>query len=561
MDYQKIIEEIKEKVDIVDFIGEFIDLKKTGQNYRALCPFHSEKTPSFFVSPSKKIWHCFGCGKGGDVLTFLMEYENIDFYEALSILAKRTGIEFFFSLKSPSPVSKEKLYEIYKISALFYSDQLKNSQRAKKYLLSRGIDESSIGTFSIGYAPDEKDALYSYLKAQNFDDNIIKRSALVTNNYDFFRDRIIIPIHDLTGRIIGFGGRLIELKSELPKYINSPDTTIFKKGENLFGFWQAKKFIKEKGYAVIVEGYMDVILCHQHGFKNVVAPLGTSVTLEQLRKIRRVTNKILFLFDGDEAGITATERGLIPAFQLGFIVKIALLKENEDPASILQKEGSNSLRNYIAQAFSPVDLFIEKRKRKNLTERIHDCLNALSYLKDSIYQEQLLKELSEKTDISEMSLRDELKKVVYESKQNKEKFRFSEKILLNEEEFLLRIILAYPGKINYVLKFINFEDFETNHVRNIFLKIKNLYESGQYSQDRLFNLLEQNEKSFISKLIIMTEIEQNSLEQNINDCIKRLSIKTVDKKIKEAAKLGDEKSLYELIKKKKILLSKDNERE
>ncbi len=561
MDYQKIVEEIKEKVDIVDFIGEFIDLKKTGQNYRALCPFHSEKTPSFFVSPSKKIWHCFGCGKGGDVLTFLMEYENVDFHEALSILAKRAGIHFSPSQKTLSPVSKEKLYEIYKIAALFYSDQLKKSQKAKNYVLSRGINESSIELFAIGYAPDEKDALYNYLKMLNFDDNLIKRSALILNNYDFFRDRIIIPIHDATGRIIGFGGRLIEQKSELPKYINSPDTTIFKKGENLFGFWQAKKFIKEKGYSIIVEGYMDVILCHQYGFKNAVAPLGTAVTLEQLRKIKRITNKLLFLFDGDEAGITAAERSLVPAFQLGFIVKIALLKENEDPASILQREGANSLRNYIARAFSPVELFIEKRKKKNLTERIHDFLSIIGYLKDSIYIDQLLKELSEKTDISEMSLRDELKKVRTEAKQNKEMSSSSKEILLNEEEFLLRLTLAHPEKINYILQFISIEDFENNLVKNLILKIKELYEDGKYSLDKFLNLLDQNEKGFISKLIMISEIEENSLEKHITDCIKRLSIKTVDKKIKEAAKLGDEKSLYELIRKKKILLERDNERE
>lgn len=560
MDYQRILEEIKERIDIIDFISEYVDLKKTGQNFRALCPFHSEKTPSFFVNPSKKIFHCFGCGKGGDIITFLMEYENIDFQEAIEILSRRAGLEFESSKnKKKNEISKENFYEIYRLAANYYNELLKKSEKAKKYLQIRGITDRTAELFQLGYASSEKEGLYNYLKSKNINENLIKKSGLISHNYDFFRDRIIIPIHDVTGKIIGFGGRLIETINDLPKYINSPDTTIFKKGENIFGLWQAKNYIKEKNYVIMVEGYIDVILCNQYGFKNTVAPLGTALTLEQLKRIKRFTNRLLFVFDGDEAGLTAVERSLSLAFQSGFIVKIVLLGKNEDPASILQKEGERSLKNYILNAVSPVELFIRIKKRKTLTERIHDFLNILSNLNDFIYRDQLLKELSDKSNISEVTLRDELNKIIPNKVISKGKEDFNKPLIFNEEEILLRVVLSYPEKIKYIIENLNIEDLESSLVRNLLLKIKKLYEFSDFSLDKFLNHLDETEKKFISKLIVSFEIEDNSIEQYMNDCIKRLTIKSVDKKIKETAKTGDEKILNELIQIKKNILKAKHE--
>lgn len=560
MDYQRILEEIKERIDIIDFISEYVDLKKTGQNFRALCPFHSEKTPSFFVNPSKKIFHCFGCGKGGDIITFLMEYENIDFQEAIEILSRRAGLEFESSKnKKKNEISKENFYEIYRLAANYYNELLKKSEKAKKYLQIRGITDRTAELFQLGYASSEKEGLYNYLKSKNINENLIKKSGLISHNYDFFRDRIIMPIHDVTGKIIGFGGRLIETINDLPKYINSPDTTIFKKGENIFGLWQAKNYIKEKNYVIMVEGYIDVILCNQYGFKNTVAPLGTALTLEQLKRIKRFTNRLLFVFDGDEAGLTAVERSLSLAFQSGFIVKIVLLGENEDPASILQKEGERSLKNYILNAVSPVELFIRIKKRKTLTERIHDFLNILSNLNDFIYRDQLLKELSDKSNISEVTLRDELNKIIPNKVISKGKEDFNKPLIFNEEEILLRVVLSYPEKIKYIIENLNIEDLESSLVRNLLLKIKKLYEFSDFSLDKFLNHLDETEKKFISKLIVSFEIEDNSIEQYMNDCIKRLTIKSVDKKIKETAKTGDEKILNELIQIKKNILKAKHE--
>jgi len=565
MDYQKILEEIKNRLDIVDVISEYIDLNKTGQNYKSLCPFHSEKTPSFFVSPSKQIFHCFGCGKGGDIVTFVMEYEKVSFIEALSILAKKAGLEFEPFKKTMSHTSKEKLYEIYDNATYFYMEQLKNSEKAKQYLKNRGISEETIEIFKIGYAPQERNSLYNFLKEKNFDESLINSSGLVSNSYDFFRNRIIIPIHDLTGRVIGFGGRLIDSTSELPKYINSPDTPIFKKGENLFGLWHAKQYIREKGYVIVVEGYIDVILCHQYGFKNVVAPLGTALTQEQLEKTKRIfnnlkkiTNKILLIFDGDEAGVTAAQRSLLPLFYGGFITKIVLLPEGEDPASFLQKYGEKALKNYIAKALSPVDLIIKTYPQKKLKEGIHNFLHTLSYLKDLIYRDELLKELSEKTGINEMTLRDELKQIISSKISKKERVNIKEYSGSKEEEILLRIVLSYPEKVNYILEKINIEDFEVPLIKKIFLKIEELQKSGQLYLNKLLNFLDEEEKAFISKLIMTSEIDEDSVMQNMKDCIKSLALKSIDKKIKEVAKLGDEKKLNELIKIRKNIIKNYN---
>ncbi|MCS7214987.1 MAG: DNA primase [Thermodesulfovibrio sp.] len=561
MDYQKILEEIKQRLDIVELISEYIDLKKTGQNYRSLCPFHSEKTPSFFVNPSKQIFHCFGCGKGGDIVTFLMEYEKVSFIEAISILAKKAGLQFEPVKKNLSPISKEKLYEIYENATYYYMEQLKSSEKAKQYLEKRGINQETIEVFKIGYAPSERNFLYKFLKEKNFDDILINSSGLVSNSNDFFRNRIIIPIHDLTGRVIGFGGRLIDSGSDLPKYINSPDTPIFKKGENLFGLWHSKQYIREKGYVIVVEGYIDVILCHQYGFKNAVAPLGTALTQEQLEKTKRIlnnlkkfTNKILLIFDGDEAGLYAAQKSLLPIFYGGFIAKIVLLPEKEDPASFLQKYGDKAFKNYISKALSPVDLIIRTYQGKKLNEGIRIFLHTLSYLKDLIYRDELLKELSEKTGINERTLRDELKQIARNKTFKKEENNIKNYIVAKEEEILLRIVLSYPEKINYILEKINIEDFEMTTIRNIFSKIEELKKQGQFSLNRLLNTISEEEKAFISKLIITSEIDEDLIIQNMNDCIKRLTLKSIDKKIKKIAKSGDGRTLQELIRIKKDII-------
>jgi DNA primase len=560
MDYQKLLEEIKSKIDIVNFISEYINLSKTGQNYRALCPFHPEKTPSFFVSPSKQIFHCFGCGKGGDVLSFLMEYEKLSFIEALSILATKAGIEFQINKSSTYSISKDKLYRIYEIATEIYSKKLSESQIAQKYLTERGINQESIEIFKIGYAPEEKDFLYQQLKKLGLDEKIIKTSGLVSNFMDFFRNRIIIPIHDLTGRIVAFGGRLIEQESTLPKYINSTDTPIFKKGNSIFGLWQAKPYIRQKGYAILMEGYIDVILSHQYGFKNSVAPLGTALTQEQLNKLKNFTNKVVIVFDSDEAGIQATEKILQTLFHKGFIVKIARLPDRQDPASILQRYGEKTFKNFIAKALSPVDFILETKSKKTLNEKVYELLHKIAYMNNLIYREELIKELSEKSTINELTLREELKKFLSSLKKERTSEKKSDTNVLNEEETLLRIALSFPDKIQPLLSKIELETIENQIVKQIFYKMKNIADTDKkevkndFIVDKFLNTLTEEEKRFVSKLIISAEIDEDYIMENLKDCIKRLKIKFIDKKIKELSKSADKNLLQNLIRQKKEIL-------
>jgi len=560
MDYQKLLEEIKSKIDIVNFISEYINLSKTGQNYRALCPFHPEKTPSFFVSPSKQIFHCFGCGKGGDVLSFLMEYEKLSFIEALSILATKAGIEFQINKSSTYSISKDKLYRIYEIATEIYSKKLSESQIAQKYLTERGINQESIEIFKIGYAPEEKDFLYQQLKKLGLDEKIIKTSGLVSNFMDFFRNRIIIPIHDLTGRIVAFGGRLIEQESTLPKYINSTDTPIFKKGNSIFGLWQAKQYIRQKGYAILMEGYLDVILSHQYGFKNSVAPLGTALTQEQLNKLKNFTNKVVIVFDSDEAGIQATEKILQTLFHKGFIVKIARLPDRQDPASILQRYGEKTFKNFIAKALSPVDFILETKSKKTLNEKVYELLHKIAYMNNLIYREELIKELSEKSTINELTLREELKKFLSSLKKERTSEKKSDTNVLNEEETLLRIALSFPDKIQPLLSKIELETIENQIVKQIFYKMKNIADTDKkevkndFIVDKFLNTLTEEEKRFVSKLIISAEIDEDYIMENLKDCIKRLKIKFIDKKIKELSKSADKNLLQNLIRQKKEIL-------
>ncbi|MEN2985080.1 MAG: DNA primase [Thermodesulfovibrionaceae bacterium] len=559
MNFQKVLEEIKARLDIVEVISEYIDLKRTGQNYRSLCPFHSEKTPSFFVSPSKQIFHCFGCGKGGDIVSFIMEYEKVSFSEAVSILAKKAEVEFKPLKESLSSAYRETLYKIYEEASYFFMEELKKSNKAKRYLKDRGIEDKTIEFFQLGYAPEEKDALYKYLKSRGFDDKTIKASGVVTSTgEDFFRDRVTIPIHDVSGKVIGFGGRLIQSVSQLPKYINSPDTPIFKKGESLFGIFQAKSHIREKKYVIVVEGYMDVILSHQYGFKNTVAPLGTSVTEDQLKKLKKFTNKILLIFDGDEAGILAAQRVISSLFKVGFIVKIVLLPKNEDPASLLKKFGEKRLKSYISKAISPVELFVEPGKDSS-TENIHNFLLALSFLKDPIYRDELIKRISEKTGISEVALREKLKQFILNRKVREIKNLKKEPFIPAEEETLIGILLSFPEKAREIIIKVSVEDFEAPIIRNIYSKILEIMKENIFSPSSLLNILNEEEKSFISKIIIKTEIEHKEINQIIQDCVKKLYVRNIDRKIKEAAKVGDEKVLNELMKKRKEFLKLTNE--
>lgn len=478
---QNVIDEIKSKIDIVDLISEYIQLKPIGANFRALCPFHREKTPSFFVSPERQIWHCFGCGVGGDIFGFVMKIENIDFPEALRILAKKTGIEIAredYHLKS----QRTKLLDIVKIATKFYHLILLDSplaEKARKYLQERGLKQEIIKDFQLGFAPDRWDELYKFLTKKGFKDNDIELAGLILKStkyqsnqttrqsyYDRFRNRIMFPINDLYGNPIGFTGRIVPWseEKEAAKYINTPETPIYSKSRILYGLDKAKLEIKKKDAVILVEGNMDVIACHQADSKNVVASSGTALTLEQIKLLKRYTNNLFLAFDVDLAGETATQRGIEIAMREEMNVKIIQVPEGKDPDECI-KENTEKWFKAIEQAQSIMiyyfDLAFKKRDLKKVEDKkkiIEILLPIIAKLGDSVEQEHWLKILAEKIETTERSLRDKLShlsktkntKIFVQEEQRKFAKPSKEKMA---SEIFLGLLFKYPNlAIDYFLE-------------------------------------------------------------------------------------------------------------
>lgn len=338
------IEQIKSRIDIVAFISEYIPSKPAGSNYKALCPFHNEKTPSFIISSTKQRFKCFGCGKSGDVFTFLQEYEGMTFPEAVAILAKQAGVSIP-RFDAEVHTKENRLYDCMRSAALLYNlilTRKKEGAEAGAYISRRGIDELTRDTFLLGWSTENWNTVYTFLRNKGFTDEIIRASGLVTDGtkgyYDRFRSRIMFPIWDLYGRVVGFGGRILTDDTEQAKYINTARTPIYDKSCVLYGLDKAKDSIRKEGAAIIVEGYMDVIASHQNGVKHVVAASGTALTKEQLQLLKRFTHTVIFAFDMDEAGIKAAIRSYLLATSLEMNTKVVQLPFGKDPCDIAQED-------------------------------------------------------------------------------------------------------------------------------------------------------------------------------------------------------------------------------
>jgi DNA primase len=384
----ELINQIREANDIVEVISEYVPLKKRGKNYTALCPFHPEKKPSFSVSQEKQIFYCFGCGKGGNVYTFLMEHEKFSFFEALKLLAKRANISL---PKRPSDrVETEALDLIFyanRIANEYFQLSLNRSRKAKDYLHGRDFSPETIELFSIGYAPLEWEGLIRFSKEKGVKAESLLAAGLVVERerkegcYDRFRNRIIFPIFNLSQKIVGFGSRVIEEKDE-PKYLNSPESPVYQKGKTLYGLNLSKEVIREKKAAALVEGYIDLISLYQAGVKNVVAALGTSFTQDQARLISRYAEKVYLLFDSDRAGESAVFRSVDLLFDSGVEVMVVVFPAGEDPDSFVRKSGIKGLAGKLREARSFVDF-----KKESLPDEFNNLPMG--------EQEKVIRELAE----------------------------------------------------------------------------------------------------------------------------------------------------------------------
>ncbi len=363
------VEQIKERLGIVDVVSSYIKLEKAGANFRARCPFHNEKTPSFFVSPSRSSYYCFGCGVKGDIFSFVEGFEGTDFKGALKTLAKRAGVEL-------APINKKdedrraRLFNALEDATLFFEKNLQTSKEAHSYLLSRGITKNTITTWRLGYALPEWRSLYSYLTNKGYTEKelleagLIKRSEKGSGYYDRFRGRVMFPIMDAAERVIAYSGRILpdkgnsEYKEDSAKYINSPETDLYEKSRVLYGYSFAKNTIRKHNFSILVEGQMDVVLSNQAGYTNTVAVSGTALTADQLLLIARLSNNVVVAFDGDVAGISAGGRGIDLALSRGMDVKVAALEKGKDPADLI-KEDVDIWKQAVRSAKHVIDFYLE----------------------------------------------------------------------------------------------------------------------------------------------------------------------------------------------------------
>ncbi len=558
------VEEIKNKLNILDVIGSYVKLSKTGVNYRGVCPFHSEKGPSFFVSPARQMWHCFGCGAGSSVFDFIMKIEGIEFGDALRILANKAGIE----LKRENPEiasERKKLYEICDLSCSFFEKQLEASEwgkKAKEYLLKRGIKEETIKKWRLGYSPETWQGLSDFLVGRGYARDEIVRAGLAVqsdkgnNPYDRFRGRIMFPIFDLNSQVIGFSARIFKEadKKETAKYINTPQTMLYDKSNVLYGINFAKLAIRKQNNCVLTEGNTDAIMCHQAGFENTVAVSGTALTPRHLNVLKRYSDNLILAFDMDSAGDNATKRGINLAESQGFNIKVIdTYSGAKDPAEIILENPQNwedSVKNartimeyYFDSAFSKFDNKTPEGK-KEIGKII---LPAIKRLQNKIEQSHWIQKLSQKIGIREEGIIEELKNIKLDNTHAEQSIP-QERTKIDKNNFTIdgRKKLLEDRIISLILK--NPYSFNLIGQENYYLfseKYKNLLENLNKAALPLFALegvdaeekikavfaevsqADEN-KDFLGTLFLQAEVEsegentENAGSEEVELCIKQL---------------------------------------
>ena len=501
----ELIEEIRSSNDIVDTVSQYVQLKRKGRNFFGLCPFHKEKSPSFSVSPDKQIFHCFGCGVGGNVIHFISKIENLDFKDTMEFLADRAGIELPKTENeqfNQRQMLKDKVYKINEETARFYHDNLykPTAKEAQNYVKERKLNNATLKNFLIGYSGTYNE-LYNHLKSKGFSDNEILASSLVNKNdrgqfIDRFRRRLMIPILDVRGKVIAFGGRVLD--NSLPKYINSPENIVYSKGRNLFGLNVAKKGDLKK--VVIVEGYMDAISLYQRGITNVVASLGTALTEAQGRLLRKYAEQIIISYDSDSAGQAATLRGLEILRNLGCDVRILQMEGAKDPDEYVIKYGTGRFNLLIDNAISLVEFKVKVLKNKfdldNTNDKIkflQEIAKVLSEVESQIELEIYVEKIANEYSISKEAIYSEINKIKYA---NTSKQKEPENVIRRAKPVKVSkvddSVIKKENVVIYLL--LNYPEESTEKIRNNLLETDFKYETNKKIINKLYELIDKKEK-------------------------------------------------------------------
>jgi len=586
------VSEIRDRSNILEVVSDYITLKKAGKNHRGLCPFHSEKTPSFMVNEEKQIFHCFGCGEGGDVFTFLMKVGQFSFPQAVEELAKRYGVKLpsreLSTTQKKEMAKREALFQINQIASEYFHDLLtkrREGEEGRRYLSQRGISQEVIAEHRLGYSTDRWDGLVRYLQEKKvslemawelgliFPKKKIGDSTLREGWYDAFRGRILFPIFDLHQRIVGFGGRVI--REGQPKYLNSPESSIYHKGEILYGLHVAKRYAAEKDCVMIVEGYFDLLTLHQYGLKHSVATLGTALTTQHIRTLKRYTKNLITIFDADQAGIQATLRSLPLFLEEEVVGKTIALPRGEDPDGFLRKGNLEDFGKRVEQALPLIDFFFERLMKttdlKSVDGKVKvakEGVALLAKIPDKIRRDFYVKALAERLDIQESFLYEMLRSSPKEPSKAGEDLRKSsmDKTFPKSEEMVVRLMVQHPEFISTLSKEEIFKEFENPILQKMAEALEDLYQrKGRLDLPEALANFEEDLKGRLCEFAFQESgLEGGDREKILQDCIQKIREKRLKKekgellkKIKEAEKQPEGKRLVPLLKERQELAKKE----
>jgi len=571
------VSEIRDRSSILEVVSDYVTLKKTGKNYKGLCPFHSEKTPSFMVNEEKQIFHCFGCGEGGDVFTFLMKAGHFSFPQAMEELAKRYGIKLPARELSPTQkkemAKREVLFQINQIASEYFYDlltQRREGEEGRKYLSQRGISQEIIAEHGLGYSTDRWDGLVQHLQEKKVSLELAWELGLIFPKkregwYDAFRGRILFPIFDLHQRIVGFGGRV--LKEGVPKYLNSPESSIYHKGEVFYGLQVAKRYATEKDCVIIVEGYFDLLTLHQYGMKHSVATLGTALTAQQIRTLKRYTKNLITLFDADQAGVQATLRSLPLFLEEEVVGKTVVLPKGEDPDGFLRKGNLEDFVKRVEHAMPLVDFFFERLMEtydvKSVDGRVRiakEGVALLGKIPDKIRRGFYTKALAERLDVKESFLYDALRsssKGPFKAGEVSKKSSL-ERAFPKSEEIVVRLMVHHPEVIPTISEEGIIKEFQSPPLQKVAGVLEDLYiKDGRIDLLKALSLFEEDLKKWLYDFAFQESGLEGNSEKILKDCIQKIREERIkkekgelQKRIKEADQQQEDKGLNPLLKQK-----------
>lgn len=573
-----VLDEIRDRMDIVALVGEYVTLKKSGQNYKGICPFHKEKTPSFNVSPARSTFHCFGCGAGGNVFGFVMRMEAMDFPEAVRHLALRAGVD----VPSPSPEEtakasrKERLLGVMQRAARAYHRHLRASpeaETARRYLEDRGFSEADVEDFALGYAPKEWDFLLKKAQAAGVSVGELEASGLIIRSekasggyYDRFRGRLIFPIHDNRGQAVGLGGRVLEAEAKEAKYINTPETMLYSKGNLLYGMDRARKDAQESGEVLVTEGYFDVITAHHFGWPNIVATLGTALTEQHARLLARYVQRVVLVFDADQAGLEAARRGAELVVAQGLQVEVMTLPAGEDPDSYLRSAGREAFEEARRVAKPLVEFMLDRvLQRPDIAsaagkgQAAREVLQVVDRIPNQVERSEAFRQVAEALNVREEALREEFRRLKASSRRplapeadspsaRREKSR-------TEEELMLSILLQEPEALEEVGSEFHPESLRDERLRNIWhaLSATSGASGGEVNLSRLLDGLE---SPGVAELAVWLSERPHGLDdfkQGLRDCLARIAARArqeevlqLERALREAEAAGEHEKVKEL---------------